>query len=171
MKQFVSLVDQTKWSISMVERPIGWVPIESQREGESVELGEWLVRTTSSPQEVVVSDGETERRAVIAKVGDVWWVNIGGKTSRINVVEKGVANAFDASGSLTSPMPGKVLTVMCAVGESVTEGQPLLVLEAMKMEHRICAPAAGVVSSIHYEAGSQVDQGAVLLAIDSESGD
>jgi oxaloacetate decarboxylase alpha subunit/pyruvate carboxylase subunit B len=64
-------------------------------------------------------------------------------------------------------MPGKILTVMTSVGESVDEGQTLLILEAMKMENRICSPVDGVVSAIHFSEGDQVEQGTVLIEIDS----
>ena len=63
-------------------------------------------------------------------------------------------------------MPGKVLTVMATVGESVDEGQPLVVMEAMKMEHRICADVAGTVTVIHFSDGDQVDQGTTLVEIE-----
>ncbi|GAA3540710.1 biotin carboxylase N-terminal domain-containing protein [Nonomuraea rosea] len=70
-----------------------------------------------------------------------------------------------APGSLLAPMPGSVLRVEVEAGDRVTKGQPVLVLEAMKMEHRIGAPADGVVSGVHVEKGQQVDAGAVLAII------
>jgi acetyl/propionyl-CoA carboxylase alpha subunit len=70
-----------------------------------------------------------------------------------------------AAGSLTSPMPGTVLRVLAEVGAPVTGGQPLLVLEAMKMEHEIVAPADGVVGELPVVAGDQVQAGAVLAVI------
>jgi propionyl-CoA carboxylase alpha chain len=72
-------------------------------------------------------------------------------------------------GSLLAPMPGSVLRVEVRPGERVVKGQPVLVLEAMKMEHLIAAPAAGVVAEVHVEKGRQVDAGAVLAII--EEGD
>ncbi|MEO3869322.1 biotin carboxylase N-terminal domain-containing protein [Nonomuraea sp. B12E4] len=68
-------------------------------------------------------------------------------------------------GSLLAPMPGSVSRVEVAPGDRVTKGQAVLVLEAMKMEHRIAAPADGVVSGVHVEQGQQVDAGAVLAII------
>ncbi|SDH50482.1 biotin carboxylase N-terminal domain-containing protein [Nonomuraea jiangxiensis] len=68
-------------------------------------------------------------------------------------------------GSLLAPMPGSVSRVEVAPGDRVTRGQAVLVLEAMKMEHRIAAPADGVVSGVHVEQGQQVDAGAVLAII------
>ncbi|MCY1289261.1 Acetyl-/propionyl-coenzyme A carboxylase alpha chain [compost metagenome] len=67
-------------------------------------------------------------------------------------------------GKLTAPMPGKVIAVMVEAGSTVTRGTPLLVMEAMKMEHTISAPADGVVSEVLYGVGEQVTEGAQLLA-------
>lgn len=70
-----------------------------------------------------------------------------------------------AEGSLLAPMPGNVLRVAVAPGDPVAAGQPLLWLEAMKMEHRVTAPHAGVVAEIAVAAGQQVDMGAVLAIV------
>ena len=67
-------------------------------------------------------------------------------------------------GKLTAPMPGKVIAVMVEPGSHVTRGTPLLVMEAMKMEHTISAPADGVVAEVLYGVGEQVAEGAQLLA-------
>ncbi|SPA47678.1 acetyl/propionyl/methylcrotonyl-CoA carboxylase subunit alpha [Cupriavidus taiwanensis] len=69
-------------------------------------------------------------------------------------------------GKLTAPMPGKVIAVLVEAGSTVTRGAPLLVMEAMKMEHTISAPADGVVSEILYDVGEQVAEGAQLLAFE-----
>jgi 3-methylcrotonyl-CoA carboxylase alpha subunit len=71
--------------------------------------------------------------------------------------------AAAASGSLRAPMPGLVKLVRAVKGEAVTKGQPLLILEAMKMEHTIAAPADGVVEDVLYGVGDQVTDGAPLL--------
>ncbi|MFP5461661.1 MAG: acetyl/propionyl/methylcrotonyl-CoA carboxylase subunit alpha [Gammaproteobacteria bacterium] len=76
------------------------------------------------------------------------------------------AGAAAASGGLVAPMPGRVLSVFVAEGEAVKKGQALLVLEAMKMEHRITAPADGTVRAVKIAAGEQVANGAVLVVID-----
>lgn len=62
-------------------------------------------------------------------------------------------------------MPGNVLRVEVEPGDRVVKGQAVLVLEAMKMEHRITAPADGVVAAVQVEKGRQVDAGAVLVII------
>ncbi|MEU1541469.1 biotin carboxylase N-terminal domain-containing protein [Actinacidiphila glaucinigra] len=74
-----------------------------------------------------------------------------------------------APGSLLAPMPGTVVRVAdVAVGDKVAAGQPLLWLEAMKMEHLVAAPADGVLTALHAEAGRQVDVGAVLAVVQEE---
>ena len=70
------------------------------------------------------------------------------------------------TGSLTAPMPGTVAAVRVAKGDRVSAGQPLLALEAMKMEHAVLAPAGGVVAELRVGAGSQVDAGDVLAVIE-----
>jgi len=60
-------------------------------------------------------------------------------------------------------MPGKIVALRVANGAEVKRGAPLLVLEAMKMEHTIAAPADGVVERLRYKVGDQVDEGAELV--------
>ncbi len=68
-------------------------------------------------------------------------------------------------GRLTAPMPGKILSFSVKAGDKVTKGQPLAVMEAMKMEHTIAAPADGVVEELLYAPGDQVTEGVELLKI------
>jgi len=73
-------------------------------------------------------------------------------------------------GRLTAPMPGKIVQLMVSAGEQVTQGAPLLIMEAMKMEHTISAPANGTVASLNYAVGDQVAEGAQLLSFVVEGG-
>jgi pyruvate carboxylase subunit A/propionyl-CoA carboxylase alpha chain len=68
-------------------------------------------------------------------------------------------------------MPGSVTRVAAAVGDAVTAGQPLIWLEAMKMEHTIAAPGNGVLAELNVTAGQQVDVGAVLARIENPQGE
>ncbi|MEG1832725.1 MAG: acetyl/propionyl/methylcrotonyl-CoA carboxylase subunit alpha [Burkholderiaceae bacterium] len=68
-----------------------------------------------------------------------------------------------AGGGLTAPMPGKVVAVLAPAGTAVAAGTPLLVMEAMKMEHTLLAPAAGEVAEVLYGVGDQVAEGAELI--------
>ena len=68
-------------------------------------------------------------------------------------------------GRLSAPMPGKILSFLVKAGDTVKKGQPLAVMEAMKMEHTIAAPADGVVEELMYAPGDQVTEGSELLKI------
>jgi len=70
-------------------------------------------------------------------------------------------------GGLTAPMPGKVVALLAQPGQKVDKGTPLLILEAMKMEHTITAPAAGTVKTFCYAAGEQVADGAALVEFEA----
>ena len=76
--------------------------------------------------------------------------------------------AHVAAGSLLAPMPGTVVRLAAAVGDEVAAGQPLLWLEAMKMEHLIAAPAAGIVAELPVTAGQQVEVGTTLAVVKPE---
>jgi 3-methylcrotonyl-CoA carboxylase alpha subunit len=70
------------------------------------------------------------------------------------------------SGNLAAPMPGKIIAVLTKSGAKVDKGTPLVILEAMKMEHTITAPGRGTVKEIHYKVGEQVSEGAELLGFE-----
>ena len=70
-------------------------------------------------------------------------------------------------GSLVAPMPGNVIRLGAAIGDAVTAGQPLIWLEAMKMEHTITAPTDGVLAELNVSTGQQVEVGAVLARVES----
>jgi 3-methylcrotonyl-CoA carboxylase alpha subunit len=63
-------------------------------------------------------------------------------------------------------MPGRIVQVLSRAGQAVKKGQALLILEAMKMEHTITAPADGVVKEIHFAAGEQVLEGVELISLE-----
>ena len=71
-------------------------------------------------------------------------------------------------GSLVAPMPGTIIALLAEPGARVEKGTPLLILEAMKMEHTIAAPSAGVLRSFRYGTGSQVREGAELVEFQAE---
>ncbi|WP_322046689.1 acetyl/propionyl/methylcrotonyl-CoA carboxylase subunit alpha [Paraburkholderia sp. J67] len=77
------------------------------------------------------------------------------------------ADAEHGEGRLTAPMPGKVIAVLVEAGAVVEKGTPLIVMEAMKMEHTIGAPAAGKVTEVLYGVGDQVADGAQLLMLEA----
>jgi len=126
------------------------------------------------PEGEALADGTLQVRlegatfkARAVRAGADWHVFWDGSHRRVSLHPELHAMDEDTrAGSLAAPMPGKVIQVMTKTGAKVAKGDALLVLEAMKMEHTITAPAGGVVKEIHYGAGEQVLEGAELITLE-----
>ena len=116
--------------------------------------------------------GDTLCRGAAARAGNEVAVFEGGKSWRLAIVDPLAAVADVEAGveSLTAPMPGKIIAVKVDAGAKVERGQALLVMEAMKMEHTIRAPADGIVEKIHFKVGEQVDEGVELIHFEAQEG-
>ena len=98
--------------------------------------------------------------------GDRWLVHgPSGDTEFTELPRFPGAGAAEFTGGLVAPMPGKVLATEVTVGDSVVAGQLLVILGAMKMEHRITAPADGTVTQVNVAVGDQVDNGQMLVVL------
>jgi 3-methylcrotonyl-CoA carboxylase alpha subunit len=109
--------------------------------------------------------GSVSVRGTVKRAGDVFHVFYVGQHYVLNYHDPMAhAGEIEAEGGrLTAPMPGKVVAVLVAKGAHVTKGAPLVIMEAMKMEHTIAAPHDGLVQDILYEVGDQVADNAPLL--------
>ena len=128
---------------------------------------EFRGRTTDGVELVI--DGR-RLRATVTQDGDRWLVH--GPEGDVELRELPrfpVAGLETVAGGLTAPMPGRVISTHAAVGDRVESGQLLLVLEAMKMEHRVTAPEAGAVSEFRVAEGEQVGNGELLVVIDEDA--
>lgn len=108
-------------------------------------------------------------RAYISADGAKRWVTINGQTlslTKSSGTRRGGHGHHHAPGELTAPMPGQVRAVNVSEGDSVTKGQTLLLLEAMKMEIRIQAPQDGIVKKIFVKQGQTVEREQLLIEID-----
>lgn len=109
----------------------------------------------------------TGRRAWVAASGDARWVFLDGEVYELEVQRAGRRSAASASlGSLSAPMPASVVRVDGAPGDRVRKGDALIILEAMKMELPVRAPADGVVKSVHCKAGDLVKPGTPLIELE-----
>ncbi len=110
-------------------------------------------------------DGLTTR-AVVRIIEDRTWVNSSeGQSEWVEVPRFVVPGAAASGGGPTAPVPGRVVAVMVAVGDAVEAGQTLVVMEAMKMEHKIAAVEAGTVTELRCAVGDQVDAHQVLVLV------
>ncbi|MDN5857867.1 MAG: biotin/lipoyl-binding protein, partial [Pseudonocardia sp.] len=137
-------------------------PFSATVDGEPLDAA--LVSAT--PAEVVLETGGVRRRYAVRRAAGVSYVDgPGGSAALAEVPRFPDPNAAAAPGSLLAPMPGGVIRVLAEVGAAVTHGQPLVVLEAMKMEHTVAAPVDGVLAELDVVAGDQVDTGQVLAVV------
>ena len=114
-------------------------------------------------------DGARGRAGVVALGDQLHLFTPFGRFQVQRIDPLAIAAAEDEQGDvLTAPMPGKIVRQLIAAGDRVGRGAPLLVLEAMKMEHTIVAPGDGRVAALRYGEGDQVEEGAVLLDFEAE---
>ncbi|MFC3452927.1 ATP-binding protein [Amycolatopsis speibonae] len=166
--------------------PSGWRNVRSQgqrkrfRQGEEeIEVVYTLTRdglradgfegvelVSAESGSVVLEVSGVRRKFAVARYGDAVYVDSPEGTVELNVVPRYTdPDAALAAGSLVAPMPGTVVRLAVEAGDTVKAGDPLLWLEAMKMEHRIAAPADGVVTELPVVVGQQVEVGTILAVV------
>jgi 3-methylcrotonyl-CoA carboxylase alpha subunit len=117
----------------------------------------------------IVLDG-VRKQITVLEHGAETAVFLDGESWRLTEVDLLAARAGEdpTAGRLTAPMPGRVTQLMVEPGTNVRRGQPLIVIEAMKMEHTVTAPADGVVEAVRFAPGDLVEEGAELIALAPE---
>ncbi len=125
----------------------------------------------------VTVDGD-EFDVELEKIDGVWQVKVGGKKFSISVEGKNVEETTGKkrkrtskgklSGTISSTIPGKIVSINTDIGDKVKEGDVLMILEAMKMQNEIHAPISGTVSEVNYKPGDNVEANAPLLVITPE---
>lgn len=112
--------------------------------------------------------GEKTLSALVFDAPDGLWLHLNGTTRRFALIDpRRAADTGQAQGGrLTAPMPGKIIAIAVAVGDTVAAGDVLMVVEAMKMEHSIRAPKGGTIAAIKFAVGDLVDDGVDLLTLD-----
>jgi acetyl-CoA carboxylase biotin carboxylase subunit len=159
-----------EWAGAVVEVGLTAVPHTKQQYQLQLPNAKCAVTLPEQAEGRLALTVDGMRQGVTAvKQNDEWWLQ----------TETGVVHfrqlpllpepqpTADASGSLRAPMPGSILAVLVEVGQTVTKGQPLIKLEAMKMEHTIRTAGDGIVEEIYYAPGDTVEAEAQLLKIKS----
>ena len=146
--------------------------VRAERDGESfsVRIGErtYLVDLVSAAGgELAFSLGDKVLTAHVARDGDVFHVALGWQVLTLNVAKPSSRRTAAAGGAanLSATMHGQVVRVLVAEGDTVRRGQPLVLLEAMKMEMRVTAPHDGRVVRLLCSAGEVVHRGQALLEL------
>lgn len=124
----------------------------------------------------VTVDGETFE-VELEKDGDDWRVSIDGSEFEINVEDnRSIAprrgersrSGSVRSGTISSPIPGKVVSIHVSVGDYVEEGSVLMILEAMKMQNEVQAPISGTVAELNCQTGDSIEANSPLVVITPE---
>jgi biotin carboxyl carrier protein len=152
------------WSVRLLHEG-GQTLVSHLKCGEKILQSDVRITFDSKSATLSLDDGGKWFKPKATKVGDSWWVTISGQTFVMTEAQINTSSTLETQGGLTAPMPGIVRKVNTEVGQRVREGQPLMVLEAMKMEHQIIAPNAGRIEQILYQEGDKVDMGSVLISI------
>jgi len=117
----------------------------------------------------VVDDGQRRWHIAVADAGDERWVSVDGQVAVIDVESDtaGEPRKKSSTGAaMMAPMPATVVKVLVGPGQSVAEGETVLVLEAMKMELPIRAPRAGLIAAVHCAQGDLVQPGVALVDLE-----
>jgi biotin carboxyl carrier protein len=152
--------------IDLTERGDGWDVVF---DGRKVEAD--LVRLGGESLHSLLLDGHS-REMVLEHEGEITFVSLDGERIEARVQDE-VSRALAAFGrarptgsaEVTAPMPGVVIEVRVAPGDAVVVGQPVIVVEAMKMQNELAAETDGVVEAVLVGAGQAVDGGAVLVRL------
>jgi propionyl-CoA carboxylase alpha chain len=124
---------------------------------------------SATPDQVVLTDGGgVSCSFTVKRYGDDVYVDSArGPVHLVALPRFPESGSAVEQGSLVAPMPGNVIRLAAQIGDTVSAGQPLIWLEAMKMEHTITAPADGVLTQLNVDTGQQVEVGAVLARVES----
>ena len=162
-----------EWSVSEDSRRFrvkaqhsdGRVSVNSVSEGgREVLESEVTVELEGRPGRVIVKIDGSRSLAHVARTGDTWWVHVNGRAYQVHQHEQSTGSSVD-EGSLKAPMPGTILEIAVKKGQNVREGQHLMTLEAMKMEHKVLAPRAGEIARVNFSEGDRVEMGSPLVEI------
>lgn len=140
-------------------------------DGYQVDIGEDVYQVAIEAQSenamTLLIDGHRQTFTVVEGKNDQWWVHSLAGTYRLDWQNPlPLPNLQTASeGSLRAPMPGQIISLDVSVGDEVKAGTVLLIMEAMKMEHRILAPYDGVIESLAYSVGDAVQQDDILISL------
>jgi biotin carboxyl carrier protein len=119
--------------------------------------------------EIKIRHQGSDHKAEAQRIKNTLWIHHNGRTFAVDALQSRKSRAVGAgvaSDQVLAPMPGKVTKIMVAIGQEISKGQAVLVMEAMKMEYTLKAEIAGTVSAISCQVGDQVTLGKAMAKIE-----
>lgn len=139
--------------------------LNAELDGQGNVTGDF-VRT--GPNSGIWTVNGTRRRVAAVHSGSATWAAVDGRVYRFELIDPDEPQGASlAENAVAAPMPGKVVKVFKGVGDAVEEGEPVIIVEAMKMEHTLRAPKGGTISELGCSEGDQVESGVPLLEIEA----
>ena len=158
---------KTTWRDGERVREVEWKALGNGRYAVRVDAAEFEIATELTVDGRFRMTGDTGTTvAEVTAVGSRRFVRLGSLEFVLEREASGRRAGAAAHGGMEAPMPGVITKVMVAAGAEVEKGQPLVALEAMKMEHMIRAPRAGKVKSVSASPGQMVQAGATLVELE-----
>ncbi len=161
------LLDGQTYAVEILRVGEGWLDLRFS-DSSAVHSASPLRFSTSS---VVHSASPSVFTAHVSSDGPKRWVTINGQTfvlTQATGPAKRGGHAQHAAGALTAPMPGQIRAVQVTQGETVSKGQTLVVVEAMKMEIKVAAPFDGVVKMVKVQPSQTVEKDELLVEMESK---
>ena len=161
MRRRVHLLGE-QYDVTLYGRPGDWL----LQVGDGTPLS--VEQAPGAAMETVVTLGDDSAAMRVAVKGETAYIRAFDRTFALSVVDPVEQAAQETGGranSARAPMPGVVVEIKAAVGDRVVSGQPLMVIESMKILTVILAPRDGQVTEIHFEPGESFDKNAVLMTL------
>jgi len=157
--------ENIRYTAELVDNEGKLILTSVKKEGEEIPISDVSISHNYNLDRLLVNIDKMSKLVHVVKVKDSYWIHLDGRIHIVNSHEIGYSNQKQSEGSLVAPMPGTIIEIFVKKGQRVRKGQSLMVMEAMKMEHKIQSPKDGEVVSISNEVGQKVDMGAVLVEI------
>ena len=157
--------DKIRYTVDIVDSDGNISLISLKRENEKIPISDISVSRDSNSNRLLLKTAEKSKLVHIVKIKDSFWIHLDGRVHIVNAHEVGHSSQKQSEGSLVAPMPGTIIQIFVKEGQRVRKGQNIMVIEAMKMEHKIQSPRDGEVTSLFHEVGQRVDMDALLVEI------
>jgi biotin carboxyl carrier protein len=160
--KYITIIKDTQYEIEIGND--GTIRVNGEpRTVDFLPLGEALYSVITDDRSIEVAIEEKRGQTDVLLQGKLYEARVFDERALLMAGRKGGLGGD--SGDLHSPMPGLIVAVNVAAGDSVTQGQTVVILESMKMQNELKAPADGVVHAVHVQAGQTVEKDAPLLVI------